>query len=90
MIALWGVSTDRDPAKDLDGDFLPDSMEATLVPGHPYDPTKRATYIDAFGYNPTPGQPLADAEDYALRREPSWTNGFANAEDWANPGKQHF
>lgn len=85
-IALWGAGSDRNPSNDTDGDFLPNDQEANLVPGHPYDNTKFGTYADSFYY----GQdPLRDGEDYCLRREQSWTNGAANSEDWANPGKQY-
>ena len=85
MIALWGANSDRVPANDTDGDYLPDSQEATLVTGHPYDNTKRGTYPDTFNYGENP---LPDAEDYCLRREASWTNFSADSQDWANPGHQ--
>jgi hypothetical protein len=89
MIANWGASQGRDPKNDLDRDFLFDDTEKDLVPGHEYDKTKEATYNDTFGYlPPPPGRPLPDAEDYCLRRQPSWTNGSANSVDWAHPGKQ--
>ena len=78
----------RVPGEDLDGDYLRDSMENGLVPGHPYDPTDPDTYPDTFNYLASPGD-LRDVEDYALRREAVWINGSANAEDWGDPGMQH-
>lgn len=84
-IALWGASSDRDPANDQDDDFLPDDQEATLVAGHPYTNTMYGTYPDTFNYGE---DPLRDCEDYCLRRQASWTNGSADDEDWATPGHQ--
>ena len=86
MVLMWGNS-DRVASQDLDGDYMKDSMEATLLAGHPYDPTDPATYIDSYGYA-TPTAYLRDVEDFCLRRQPPWTNGSANSEDWASPGKQ--
>jgi hypothetical protein len=89
MNAIWGP-VDRVAAEDVDFDILKDTLEAALFPGWPYDPNKTRTFPDTWGYNPPPlGQPLRDNEHYALSRQPSWTNGSANGEDWANPGMQH-
>ena len=95
-IAWWGANSDRDPTRDLDNDFIPDDLEATLLPGHPYlnpidnqnDPNNQHTYLDDFGYGPTGGR-LIDCEDYCLRTEPSWTNGSADGADWSAPGHQY-
>jgi hypothetical protein len=84
-IALWGAGTNRDPAKDTDGDWLPDDQEAGLVAGHPYDNTKYGTYADTFNYGENP---LRDCEDYCLRRQQGWNAGDADDEDWAHPGHQ--
>jgi len=86
---LWGATTDRDSDRDLDLDFLPDDAEPAIVAGHPYDPTKYATYTDDFRYGPDPHAFLRDSEDLALRRQPAWANGASNDKDWAEPGMQH-
>ena len=89
LIGMWGVSSGVNAADDIDGDYLKDSVEATLVPGHPYDPNNAATYLDTFNYTPSGGN-LRDVEDYCLLLEPAWINGTANAGDWAAPGMQHL
>ncbi len=87
--AIWGP-VDRVAVQDLDGDYLRDSLEPTLLPGWAYNPSDPDTFLDTWGYNqPPPNQPLRDVEHYALSRQAPWINGSANAEDWANPGMQH-
>lgn len=85
LIESWGNAA-RVGADDLDGDWLRDSLDPSLVAGHAYDPALRATYADTFNYGE---DPLPDVEDYCLRRQPAWTNGSANASDWGNPGMRH-
>jgi hypothetical protein len=85
MIGFWGVNSGIDSTRDIDDDHIPDNLEATLVPGHVYDNTVKATFFDTFDYG---ANPLPDNEDYCLRRQVSWTNGSANSVDWAYPGKQ--
>lgn len=89
MTAMWGAGSTRNDIEDNDKDALKDALEPSLVPAHPYDPGKFSTYTDTFGYYPTPGLPLKDAEDYCMLLQPVWTNGAANAKDWSNPGMQH-
>lgn len=88
MTGFWG-NADRVPAQDADGDYLPGSQEPTIgAPYHSggYDPNVFATFPDHFNYgNPTG---WSDAEDYCMHREASWSNGSANDQDWAKPGKQ--
>ena len=84
FIALWGASSDKDPANDLDVDYLPDDQEANLVPNHPYSPNLSATYPDTWGY----GSGWRDAEDYALLRQSYPTPGDYDAVDWSYPGNQ--
>lgn len=84
-IDLWGANSDVRPAEDSDGDRFPDARKPTYVPGHPYDPNNPATYPDTFHYGVNP---LPDKEDLALRRQPAWTNGTADRQDWARPGHQ--
>ena len=84
FIALWGASSDKDPANDLDVDYLPDDQEANLVPNHPYSPNLSATYPDTWGY----GSGWRDAEDYALLRQSCPTPGDYDAVDWSYPGNQ--
>ena len=88
---LWGRTTDRNATDDADGDWLPDTKEATLNRG--YYPTKYASYWDDVGYNENP---IPDREDLCMRSSTApynlaqlWTNGSADGEDWADPGKNH-
>lgn len=91
LSALWGATSPRDPAKDLDGDGLPGATEPTLVANHAYDPANARTFPDHFQYlDPASTLNIPDAEDYCLLREPAWTNGDADDEDWSDPGKQHY
>ncbi len=77
---------------DIDSDWLPNNIETSYMPGRLYSPTNAATFVDTIGY----GQdPIPDIEDINMRSQTSpygldqlWNNGSANAEDWANPGKQ--
>jgi hypothetical protein len=62
------------------------------MPGRPYDPHVANTYPDTIGYG-SPGN-IPDVEDIDMRSQISpynldqlWTNGGADQEDWANPGK---
>ncbi len=59
MIDLWGASSPRDPANDLDGDNLPKEKPIGTQCENPlgfpyhangYDPTLPATYADHFNY----------------------------------------
>ena len=84
FIALWGASSDKDPANDLDVDYLPDDQEANLIPNHPYSPNLSATYPDTWGY----GSGWRDAEDYALLRQSYPIPGNYDAVDWSYPGNQ--
>jgi hypothetical protein len=54
-----------------------------------YSPTNGTTFTDTTYNYAALGSPLGDAEDYALGREASWTNGTANYQDWATPGMRH-
>jgi hypothetical protein len=80
LTADWG-NADRVPAEDADGDWLKDTLEHLKTSAHPsgYDPMKFATYSDHFNY----GANWSDIEDYALHRQPGWTNGSANHLDWS-------
>ena len=76
---------------DSDSDWIPDSLEATYMPGRSYDPMNAATYPDGVDYGQNP---IPDVEDIAMRTQSSpysidilWTNGGADAQDWADPGK---
>ena len=86
----WIFGQDQDEGT---GDWLPDTLEPTLIPQHAYNPNMVATFPDAFQYYPLNqnGQPpmLQDIDDYCLRRQTPWDNGSANLVDWASPGMQH-
>jgi hypothetical protein len=67
------------------GDWIPDILEPTILPGHPYDPNDGASQADTFNY----GQdPLLDIEHYCLSTQAQWINGSADSQDWAEPGHQ--
>ncbi|MHB0875874.1 MAG: hypothetical protein ACYC5O_07505 [Anaerolineae bacterium] len=63
-----------DPARDSDGDQIPNDLEESLG----FDDTMFDTY--ASGFN--------DLEVRAYTAEDEWALGTADSEDWANPGKQ--
>jgi len=78
-------------AQDIDSDWLPNNQETNYMPGRAYSPTNAATFPDTVGYGQNP---IPDYEDINMRSQTSpygldvlWSNGTANAEDWANPGK---
>jgi hypothetical protein len=87
-------------ALDINGDMIPDAQEATYMPGRNYharpDATfPYATYPDEFGYDPSKPE-INNWEDINMRSQTApygldllWTNGSADAEDWANPGKNN-
>jgi len=84
----WSSALDTDEGS---GDYLPDSIEATYMPGRPYSTNHVATYPDTIGYGESP---LYDLEDICMREQVApyvldvlWINGSANTNDWANPGK---
>jgi hypothetical protein len=60
------------PGADNDG--VPDNLEVGLG----YDPA----------LSDTDGDGHFDAQDHAIDNQDAWTYGAADAEDWANPGKQ--
>jgi hypothetical protein len=73
--AWWGQRGYQQLTEDAgDRDKIPDALEPAL------------------GFNPklfdTPGLGLGDAEYSAYRAEAGWRIGAANAQDWADPGKQ--
>lgn len=77
--------------QDTDLDWLPNNQETNYMPGRAYSPTNSATYPDTIGYGQNP---IPDVEDICMRSQMSpynldqlWTNGTANVQDWANPGK---
>lgn len=96
----WGESpgiispSPVDPARDQDGDNIPDALEHALgMQFHPelngYDPAYKVTprLTDHFHYGPD----YNDNEDYTQhmqRQNHPWTNGSADPEDWASPGHQ--
>jgi hypothetical protein len=82
-----------DISNDFDQDGIPDDIEATYMPGRPYDPFLYASYLDEIGYGVNP---IPDAEDICMRSQSYpygltilWVNGSADHLDWSNPGKQH-
>jgi hypothetical protein len=82
---------------DGDHDWIPNDMEQTYMPGRMYKFDKPDTFLDFIGYHnrTTRLTRINDLEDICMRSQigPSygldilWTNGTANASDWANPGK---
>jgi hypothetical protein len=88
---IWNSDLDNDKGV---GDLLPDAIEATYMPDHPYKPTELRTYKDTLGYNSREAM-IPDWEDICMRSQSSpydldvlWRNGNANAEDWSDKGKQ--
>jgi hypothetical protein len=78
-------TTGVDSTRDTDGDWLPDDKEPTLFTGFPYVVRKEPpTYPDNDNY----GIGWSDSEHYAKARQPRWTKGSANKEDWGAPGMQ--
>ena len=78
--------TPNDWTNDGDYDYLPNNQEAALggtsgnpINGGPFDPGITNTDSDSTG---------ADVEDYTCNTQASWTEGSADDEDWAHPGKQ--
>lgn len=89
LTGFWPTSYDS--ANDGDVDWLPNSQETTYMPGRNYSPTNANTFQDTIGYGQNP---IPDVEDICMRAQVSpynldalWTNGSANSQDWANPGK---
>jgi len=76
----WWGNNDRNDVDDPDRDFMPDWAEIVLG----YDPFNPQTYEDTFHY----GAGFNDTEHWCLITQPRWTNGAADGEDWAQPGKQ--
>lgn len=81
-----GYVSPADWTNDADHDFLPDGQEAALggtqqnpVNGGPFDPAVYNTDGDGTG---------KDNEDYICNTQSAWTEGDADDEDWAHPGKQ--
>jgi len=89
---FWPINWDG--TQDTDSDWLPNNQEATYMPGRPYVTNNPTTYPDTIGYGV---DPIPDAEDIDMRSQTApynldqlWTNGSANGEDWANPGKNSY
>jgi hypothetical protein len=89
ITSFW--PTNWNGSQDSDSDWLPNSQETTYMPGRNYDPINAATFPDSIGYGENP---IRDVEDIAMRSQNSpygldklWTNGAADSEDWASPGK---
>jgi len=73
-MTAWWLGQQIEGWNDLDDDHMPDNQEHLITPG----------YISG---NPrTYGE--IDAEDHCEREMADWTEGAADAEDWANPGHQ--
>jgi len=85
LTADWG-NANRVAADDADGDWLKDTLERGKTAGHAagYDPAQRRTYADHFNYG---AAAFTDVEDWALHRQPGWTNGDADDEDWSAGSK---
>ncbi len=77
----WWPNGTIPPAADVDGDRIPDALEAGLnnPEGYQFDPAERDT--DGDGWR--------DAEDYTMWTQEEWDIGSADSEDWANPGHQY-
>jgi len=98
FMAFW-PNGEYDPNKDYDGDWIPDDMEETYMPGRPYDPYLKYSYLDEIGYGENP---ILDREDICMRSQIPvivgtttnypldilWINGSADHLDWSSPGKQ--
>lgn len=94
LVDDWGAHSGIRAAEDTDDDYLRDDAEylkivvadntdgTTHLAGYRSD--MQATYPDHFGY----GRGWTDSEDWCLHNQGQWTNGAANHEDWASPGKQ--
>jgi hypothetical protein len=97
MIAFWGPNSGRVAADDPDGDLIPTNrngfIEADLTPAahhvlwpqEEYNPSQASSVHDDVNYGSVGWR---DIEDYAMHRQPPWTNGSVNEMDWAHPGKQ--
>ncbi len=91
-------SNQYESIRDLDRDFFVDTQEPIYMPGRPYSPTTKTTYMDTVGYDDNnPGSPILDIEDICMRSQILpylvdilWNNGNADSEDWAMPGKQSW
>jgi hypothetical protein len=68
------------------------------MPGRPYKPGLTQTYDGDIGYSDRAGDKINDGEDINMRSQTAasdgkypldqlWTNGNANPQDWAQPGK---
>ena len=87
---MWGTGggSENSPynaLEDTDGDYLKDSMEATMISGRNYLVQVDPTYVDNWNY----GSGFRDCED-ACMWEQAWPeqNTYDDV-DWANPGEQY-
>ena len=89
LTGFW--PTGYDSARDFNGNWIPDEIEATYMSGR-YFNSNGHQYSDEFGYGENP---ISDVEDICMRSQTPpysldvlWNNGYADTEDWASPGKQ--